>query len=87
MQMKGTSDSSSYLRLEVYGHVTLEPGYSGTAYTWSCDYDVASQAFPFSSVQHWKTGSGLGTRLMKDMWKAVEEIQVWKKDKKIQLNL
>ena len=63
MCTKGTIDSSSYVRLKVYGQCILEPGYSGTAYTWRCDYDVTYQALPFFSVQHWKTGSGQGTRL------------------------
>ena len=42
--------------------VNLEPGHSGSTYTWHCQYDVAYQALLFFSEQHWETGSGLGTR-------------------------
>ena len=60
MCMKGTNDSLSYLGLEVYGHITLESGYSGTAYMWRCDYDVASLALPFFNIQLWKLGVAWG---------------------------
>ena len=37
-------------------------------YGWRHSRDLSSQALPFFSVQHWKTGSGLGTRLV-SLWK------------------
>ena len=61
MCMKGTSDSSSCHRLGVYGHRCL-----GAWLFWHC-LTMTSHPRPsrlFFNVQHWKTGSNLGTRLL-----------------------